>query len=271
MIETLELVVKLSFISDILGTAPSPELLKLDFFKMIGKKALKDAKKLEEKTEGLSTEAYTKEDYKVSKSEEGEKNNEITLITYFRKDNKGIYLPNFMIKGFLKAAAQALKEQINLPNPRAKIDRYVFIFPNKVYLYRNGKVLRKHKDEYIRPIRAMTPKGERTSLVSSERIEASEDNPITTDEIRIVLIKNKEINLKKLKKMLEYGFYSGISQFRSAGFGRFKWELISQTEEIEEVKEKEEKIESENKNENENENNNEVKKKKIKVRKANEK
>jgi len=267
MIETLELVVKLSFISDILGTAPSPELLKRDFFKTIGKKALKDAKKLEEKTEGLSTEAYTEEDYKVSKSSEEEKNNEITQITYFRKDNKGIYLPNFMVKGFLKAAAQALKEQINLPNPRAKIDRYVFIFPNKIYLYRNGNVLKKHKDEYIRPIRAMTPKGERTSLVSSERIEASEDNPITTDEIRIVLIKNKEINLKKLKKMLEYGFYSGISQFRSAGFGRFKWKLISQTEEIEERKE-----EIENKNENEkNENNNEVKKKKIKVRKANEK
>jgi|GEM_PF-2272842 len=267
MIETLELIVKLSFISDILGTAPSPELLKRDFFKTIGKKALKDAKKLEEKTEGLSTEAYTEEDYKVSKSSEEEKNNEITQITYFRKDNKGIYLPNFMVKGFLKAAAQALKEQINLPNPRAKIDRYVFIFPNKVYLYRNGKVLRKHKDEYIRPIRAMTPKGERTSLVSSERIEASEDNPITTDEIRIVLIKNKEINLEKLKKMLEYGFYSGISQFRSAGFGRFKWKLISQTEEIEERKE-----EIGNKNENENnENNNEVKKKKIKVRKANEK
>jgi len=267
MIETLELVVKLSFISDILGTAPSPELLKLDFFKMIGKKALKDAKKLEEETEGLSTEAYTEEDYKVSKSSEEGKNSEITQITYFRKDNKGIYLPNFMVKGFLKAAAQALKEQINLPNPRAKIDRYVFIFPNKIYLYRNGNVLKKHKDEYIRPIRAMTPKGERTSLVSSERIEASEDNPITTDEIRIVLIKNKEINLEKLKKMLEYGFYSGISQFRSAGFGRFKWKLISQTEEIEERKE-----EIGNKNENENnENNNEVKKKKIKVRKVNEK
>jgi len=265
MIETLELVVKLSFISDILGTAPSPELLKRDFFKTIGKKALKDAKKLEEETEGLSTEAYTEEDYKVSKSSEEEKNNEITQITYFRKDNKGIYLPNFMVKGFLKAAAQALKEQINLPNPRAKIDRYVFIFPNKIYLYRNGKVLKKHKDEYIRPIRAMTPKGERTSLVSSERIEASEDNPITTDEIKIVLIKNKEINLEKLKKMLEYGFYSGISQFRSAGFGRFKWELISQTKEIEE-----EKVEIGNKSENE-ENNNEVKKKKIKVRKANEK
>jgi len=102
-------------------------------------------------------------------------------------------------------------------------------------------------------------------LVSSERIEASEDNPVITDEIRIVLIKNKEINLKKLKKMLEYGFYSGISQFRSAGFGRFKWELISQTEEIEEENEK-----AENKSENE-ENNNEVKKKKIKVKKANEK
>ena len=265
MIETLELVVKLNFISDILGTAPSPELLKLDFFKMIGKKALKDAKKLEEETEGLSTEAYTEEDYKVSKSSEEEKSNEITQITYFRKDNKGIYLPNFMVKGFLKAAAQALKEQINLPNPRAKIDRYVFIFPNKIYLYRNGNVLKKHKDEYIRPIRAMTPKGERTSLVSSERIEASEDNPVITDEIRIVLIKNKEIDLKKLKKMLEYGFYSGISQFRSAGFGRFKWELISQTEEIEEENEK-----TENKNGNE-ENNNEVKKKKIKVKKANEK
>ena len=262
MIETLELVVKLSFISDILGTAPSPELLKRDFFKTIGKKALKDAKKLEEKTEGLSTEAYTEEDYKVSKSSDEEKNNEITQITYFRKDNKGIYLPNFMVKGFLKAAAQALKEQINLPNPRAKIDRYVFIFPNKIYLYRNGKVLKKHKDEYIRPIRAMTPKGERTSLVSSERIEASEDNPITTDEIKIVLIKNKEINLEKLKKMLEYGFYSGISQFRSAGFGRFKWELIFQTEE--------EKKEIENKNENE-ENDNEVRKKKIKVKKVDKK
>jgi len=266
MIETLELVVRLSFISDILGTAPSPELLKRDFFKTIGKKALKNAKKLGEETEGLSTEAYTEEDYKVSRSsEEEEKNNEITQITYFRKDNKGIYLPNFMVKGFLKAAAQALKEQINLPNPRAKIDRYVFIFPNKIYLYRNGKVLKRHKDEYIRPIRAMTPKGERTSLVSSERIEASEDNPVITDEIRIVLIKNKEIDLKKLKKMLEYGFYSGISQFRSAGFGRFRWELISQTEEIEE-----EKIEVENKSENE-KNNNEIKKKKIKVKKANEK
>jgi len=229
---TERLVIRLKFISDFLGTAPSQELLKKDFFKLRETEALMEAEKLRHETAGLSMKAFTEENYKTvvkktSEEDEGseeKEEEEIPKLTYFRKDDKGIYIPNFMIKGFLKSSAQALKDQIPLRAFKAKIDRNVFVFPNKIRLYRDGNMLAEPDDVFVRPLRASTPKGERVSLTASERIAS--EGEIITDEITLVLIKNKDLDMDMIRKFLHYGYFSGIGQFRNGGFGRFVWEEI---------------------------------------------
>src|SRR3990167_507323 len=60
--------------------------------------------------------------------------------TGFRSDEKGLFLFDYMVLGFLKAAGEALKSQVELKAIRSKIDKFVFVFPRKLYL-NNGKVI----------------------------------------------------------------------------------------------------------------------------------
>ena len=237
MIQTEELVVKLKFISDILGTAPSQELLKRDFFKLKETMALMEAEKRKVETGNLSVEAFTEEEYEVAM----EGSEEIPRMTHFRKDGF-IYIPNFMIKGYFKSAAQALKDQIGLRAFKSKIDRYLFVFPNKIRFYRGGEPIKEPDDVFVRPLRASTPKGERVSLVASERIAADEKNPVETDKVSILLIRNKEIDLDMVEELLNYGYYYGVSQFRNGGFGRFTYEVVSRTRAEDGVKRKKVKV-----------------------------
>jgi len=219
--KTLEHTIKLTFISDILGTAPSQELLQKEFFQKKQEEVKEQIENILEEAKELAKESYTEEDYDTPENEE------ISGMTYFRRDKNGIiYIPNFMVKGFFKSAAQALKDQLSLKAYKKKIDCFLFVFPNHIHFYRNGELIKEPDDIYVRPLRGMTRQGERVTLVASERIKASEENPVTTNEIKLVLIENKELTFEKIKSMLDYGFLLGISQFRNGGFGRFKWELI---------------------------------------------
>ena len=131
-----------------------------------------------------------------------------------------------MIKGFLKEGFYALKDQLVIKNPRGRVDRFIFIFPNKIKLYRNNELITTPDDIFIRPVRGKTPKGERVAVRGSERIRADEYNPVETNEIQIILIKNDQITVKDIECVLDYGLVNGISQFRTAGFGRFEWDYV---------------------------------------------
>jgi hypothetical protein len=137
-------------------------------------------------------------------------------ITGFRKDSEGLYLPSFMILGFMKEAGNVLKEILGIKNLKSKITTSIFVFPQYIHLKDNF-------DGYFdRTIRVQTPKGPRTSIVRSEYVDEG-----TAFEMEVRCIKHKELSISLVEKVLCYGERIGIGQWRSSGLGRFTWEPIS--------------------------------------------
>lgn len=132
--------------------------------------------------------------------------------TGFHKDEQGLFIYEYMIKGFLKHAGNTLKEGVKIKALRSKLDDYCFISPRKIYLGQN------EPDGFIeRPLRAMTAQGPRVTLARSDFI-----NPGKRIGFEITLLPHKEISWEVIDKLLAYGELSGLGQFRNGGYGRFK-------------------------------------------------
>lgn len=132
--------------------------------------------------------------------------------TGFHMDENGIFIYDYMIKGFLKHAANVMKDNLKLKNLRSKIADRVFIAPRKIYM---GQ----HEPDGVfeRPLRAMTMQGPRVSLSRSDYINAGKQ--IT---FKIKWLENKEINEKLIDTLFEYGELQGLGQFRGGNFGSFR-------------------------------------------------
>jgi len=134
--------------------------------------------------------------------------------TGFHTDDKGCFLYNYAILGFLKEAGNILKEQLGIKNLKSKIDQYVFVEPRRIYL-------KEKPDGWLeRPLRGLTMQGPRVTLVRSDYI--SEGTKFTA---RIRVLKNKEIKEHVIQEILSYGEYRGLGQFRNGSYGRFKFEM----------------------------------------------
>lgn len=187
--KTLE--VKIKLLEQMLGTAPDPEV----YTNFIASKAPK----------GTDT------DEEIETLEELEDKG----TTRFHKDDNGLFIYNYMILGFLKEAGNALKEQLNIKALKSKIEKFVFVYPRKIYL---GKT---EADSVLeRPLRIMSAKGMRTALAKSECVDAGLEL-----SFRIVLLDNKEVTPETIKEILEYGQFKGLAQWRNAGYGSF--EIVS--------------------------------------------
>lgn len=136
--------------------------------------------------------------------------------TGFFTDPDGIYIMDYHVKGFLKEAGNILKDNLKIKALRSKIENFVFVEPRFIWLADapHGRL--------ERPIRAQTMKGPRTSLVSSDYVEAG-----TAFDITITLIPHQEITWHVIEALLDYGRFKGIGQWRNGGYGRFKWKRIS--------------------------------------------
>ena len=133
--------------------------------------------------------------------------------TGFMQDEKGIFIYDYMIRGFLKNAGNILKDELKLKNLRSKISDRVFIFPRKIYL---GK---SEPDGVLeRPLRGMTAKGPRVSLARSDYIAAQTEISFSID----IIGGGKEITENLIWKLLEYGKYCGLGQWRNGSYGRFE-------------------------------------------------
>ena len=132
-------------------------------------------------------------------------------------DDNGLFIYNYMIKGFLKTAIQVLLESGSIKKITAYkswIDKMVFIHPRKLYFR-----LKEPDGVLERPLRAMTAKGPRVSLARSDYVDRGR-----TIDFEIELFKNsKGLNFEAIEKALEYGQYMGLGQWRSGGSGRFEW------------------------------------------------
>jgi hypothetical protein len=141
------------------------------------------------------------------------------------KERDELFIYDYMCLGFLKNAGEVLQHTFSVEKEkkgvkvidkmrgiRGKIDKYVFVFPRRIYLNKSDP------DGYIeRPLRVMTAQGPRVTLTRSDYIKEG-----LVLKFTVKLLKNKEINWDTLKELLSYGELAGLGQFRNGGYGRFE-------------------------------------------------
>lgn len=135
--------------------------------------------------------------------------------TGFHSDDKGLFIYDYMLRGFLKYAGNLMKKEIGVKQLADKISKYVFVFPRKIYLGKD-----KPDSVLERPLRAMTMQGPRVTLARSDTV-----NEGTSFDCEIKFIEG-EVTEKILLQLLEYGQLQGLGQFRSGSYGRFAFEVL---------------------------------------------
>jgi hypothetical protein len=138
---------------------------------------------------------------------------------FIRDDDGNPILYNYVIKGFLKNACGALRENKStlssgLKAYKKKIDNLIFVQERMIPIKFEGEVR-----ICQRPLRAQTAQGDRVALASSEEIPA----PATLEFTFIVLEKSM---LDILREWLDYGQFNGLGQWHNSGKGTFTWEEL---------------------------------------------
>lgn len=147
------------------------------------------------------------------------------MMVFHRNGNDEPILYNYQVKGFLKESGAVFNGRLTASNGkpiralRSKVERSVFVFPRQIRLNApEGAGL----DTLTRPLTAQTPQGKRTTLVTSEVLPEG-----TWIEFQVELLPG-EITEEVLKDLLDYGYYQGIGQWRSGGFGTFRYTLTAE-------------------------------------------
>lgn len=144
--------------------------------------------------------------------------------TGFHTDKDGPFLYDYQIKGFLKEAANILKQELNIKQAKSRVDNYVFVFPRRVHFKGLADA---NLVPLERPLRGMTPRGERVTLVRSDQVPVG-----TTIQFEILILPNPKgkessaITVDVVEKLLDFGTLKGIGQWRNGGYGRFTWNKI---------------------------------------------
>lgn len=150
--------------------------------------------------------------------------------TIFEKLEDGTpFLYDYMLKGFFKEAARALKK---VPGTKtSKATAYIKTIDNLIFVEGPLKGKRRILPLYMpmdldltatdnqRPLRAQTPMGERVALAHSEEAPAG-----TYFECTIYLM--DPAHEKLVREWLDYGHWKGMGQWRNSGLGRMEWEEI---------------------------------------------
>lgn len=179
--------------------------------------------------------------------------------TGFMHDREGKpFILSYMIRGCLKAAADALRDQSNVAALESKVTKYVMIGPRRLHFDLDDAMGEEELAEYLpgvvfpdeamrksgmllpyfeRPLRAKTMQGPRVTLVRSDVIP-----PGARLHCNIKILKNKWLDEKVLRFLFQYGLFHGLGQWRTGDFGKFSYELekIGQTEEFNGKNEEEE-------------------------------
>lgn len=146
----------------------------------------------------------------------------------FHADESGPFVHDYLIKGFIKEAANVLgASQLGVKGFRQKTDRTLFLFPRCVHFHRpDGQIISKPDDYLERPIRAMTRQGQIVSLKRSDRIDPPAWLEFTATVITpSEFAKNDAEAEERLRFLLDYGQYKGLGEFRNGGYGSFTYEM----------------------------------------------
>jgi hypothetical protein len=144
----------------------------------------------------------------------------------FHRDDTGLFLFDYHVRGFFKEAASAVTGKGQLTAYKSKIDKFVFVFPRRLYLKNgSGESLKVPSGVTERPIRAMTAQGPRTTVKRSENVKVGTWFEAT---VEVLPLGQKEITEEMIRGWLDYGQYSGFGEWRSGSNGRFTFDLTAQ-------------------------------------------
>lgn len=182
-------IVEIELIEPMLGTVPKdPEVYKTYIESKKPEEVSEDESKTVEKTEAKGW-------------------------TGFHADEGGLFIYDYMIKGFLKSAGNNLKDTVKVKNLRSKLNEFLFVKPRRIHL--GGQT---EPDGVLeRPLRAQTMQGPRVTLARSDYINAG-----MKLKFEIHWIAKSPVTFKMIETLFAYGEYKGIGQFRNGSYGQFK-------------------------------------------------
>ena len=201
--------IKITFVEPLLGTAPNnPEI----YDEFIASKA-PDAEKREEEVARLGADAVA----------------EKSMTVFLRDTDGNPIIWNHHIKGFFKEACGHLQRMKGeaLAKHSAKLKAYKKVIDGCIEPIGSNDLTREIRLDmpegaeiklFQRPIRGRTAQGERIALTSSEMIPAG-----TTATFYVLCPDEYE---SAVCEWLTYGRLHGLNQWRSAGFGRFTYEVL---------------------------------------------
>jgi hypothetical protein len=148
----------------------------------------------------------------------------------FAKDETGLHLWDYQIRGFFKESIRASIElglcDLSVWQYKKAVDNFLFVNPRKIYLQKpDGTIYQKAQENFQRPIRMDTMRGERVALANSELLPAG---TYIDFEVELLTGSSKKtklaiLSIDDLKTALDYGKRKGLGQWRSGGHGRFDW------------------------------------------------
>ena len=121
---------RLTGLSPILGSQPASEAIRTQF---VASKAPDVEMSEEEKVLFEADERQTRG---------------LSVFARDRDNDDQVILLDYMVRGFFKAALAALQKQIGVKSYKSKVDKYLFVFPRRIPLLRNGQPLFEEDDEY---------------------------------------------------------------------------------------------------------------------------
>lgn len=137
--------------------------------------------------------------------------------TGFHYDEKSrqLFVYDYWVRGFLKSAAEALRERLELTFHKALIDKYVFVSPRRILLGKD------QPDGILeRALRAETARGPRICLAKSDYVDSG-----TEFSFEIHVLNQNKLPKTKLVELLRYGKSNGFGQFRNGSYGQFVFKV----------------------------------------------
>ena len=206
-----KMTIRVTFTEPLLGTHPAdPEL---------------HARFVASKAPDAKTMAQELADHEVSVEDMEERQK-----TIFPKMEDGTpFLYTYMLKGFFKETAKALKKVPGTESSKRKaflklIDNNIFVRghvkgkPRVMPLYMPIDLDLTATDNQ-RPLRASTPQGERVALAHSEEAPAG-----TYFECDVYC--DNKADMDWIRELLDRGAWKGMGQWRNADFGLMEWEEL---------------------------------------------
>lgn len=242
--------VKLLLLEDMLGTVPKDRKVFSSYLKQKAREKMEkdgtQGKPLADGQEATATAIAERLDVEEETLAEVEERG----WTGFFTDAEGPYLLDYMVRGFLKESARAVKqwppvglgaaedeeeEEDEAEDKEAKpkkkaakkglpikqlqdrFSRYLFVTPRRLRLPKVGE-----EDVLERPLRAITMQGPRVTVVRSDIVKAG-----AVIDFQLSLIRGSGLSEECIRGVMEYGLFQGLGQWRSGGFGRFQIESMT--------------------------------------------